>query len=346
MNRGINNKGNVLLLLFLMLAHFLAAGEPKTDTLTLYNGDRVTCAVKKLSLGKLQVKTGDLGTLNIKWYKIASIETKQILEIILIDRRKIYGILSKTDSLGYVKISSGIMIEEIVPIMKIVAINQIAKNFWQGLEGSVSYGLSYAKGTSNLQSNFAGNIKHRTNHWLNKIVLNSIISNNNEQISRKQDATYSLFYYFEKRTFLNLTAAWQQNTELGIDNRIITGMAYGVTTAESNFNLLKFSGGVIVNIEEDDQKNRNQALEGIITGSYDLYLFASPKISLTFTAVAFPGLTDWGRLRSEIDTQLSWEIFSDFTFGLSFYFNSDNNPSSSTASTTDWGSTTSIGYTF
>ena len=93
------------------------------------------------------------------------------------------------------------MIEEVYPIMEIVSINQIAKSFWNGLEGSVNYGLSYAKGTANLQSNFAANVKYRTNYLLNKLAINSIISDNSDLRSRKQDITYSLYYYFKKRAF-------------------------------------------------------------------------------------------------------------------------------------------------
>jgi len=335
-----------IILLFLLLTNTLIASEPKTDTLTLYNGDKITCIVKQLSLGKLQVKTSDLGTLNIKWYKIASIETKSVLEIVLRDRTKIYGVLSKADRSGYVSISSGIMIEEVYPIMEIVSINQIAKNFWQGLEGSISYGLSYAKGTSNLQSNFAGNIKYRTNYLLNKLTVNSVISDNNELVSRKQDVINALYYYFKKRAFANFSVGWQQNTELGIDSRYITGFGLGYVAVQSNSNLLKFMTGAIVNIEIDDQSNKSQALEGIVSTTYDLYLFSNPKITITTSATFYPSFTDLGRLRSDLNTQISWEIFSDFTFGLSFYFNSDNKPSSTTASTTDWGTTTSIGYVF
>ena len=34
----------------------------KTDTITLYNGDKITCEVKQLTKGMLQVKTSDIGT--------------------------------------------------------------------------------------------------------------------------------------------------------------------------------------------------------------------------------------------------------------------------------------------
>jgi hypothetical protein len=346
MNSRSGSKWKIITLFLFLIGNIALADEPKTDTLMLYNGDKITCAVKLLSLGKLQVKTSDLGTLNIKWYKIAQIETKQVLEIILKDRTKIYGTMSKTDSIGYVKIKSGLMIEEVHPIMEIVSINQIAKNFWQGLDGSFSYGLSYAKGTSNLQSNFAANVSYRTNHFLNKLVLNSIISNNSQEVSRKQDATYSLYYYFRKRAFVNLSSGWQQNSELGIDSRFLGALGIGYIAVQSNSNMLKFTLGPVANIEIDDQANKSQALEAIVSTSYDLYLFANPKISIATYVILYPGITDWGRFRSDLNTQISWEIFSNFTFGLSFYFNSDNQPSSTTASKTDWGSTTSIGYTF
>lgn len=346
MNSCSDSKWKIVTLFLLLIGNIAYADEPKTDTLILYNGDKVTCAVKQLTLGKLQVKTSDLGTLNIKWYKIAQIETKQILEIILKDRTKIYGTMSKTDSIGYVIIKSGLMIEDVYPIMEIVSINQIAKNFWQGLDGSFSYGLSYSKGTDNLQSNLAANVSYRTNNFLNKLLVNSIISNNSQELSRKQDVTYSLFYYFKKRAFVNSTIAWQQNSELGIDSRYLGGLGIGYIAVQSNSNLLKLMMGPIANIELDDQANKSQALEAIFSLNYNLYLFSNPKISISSYAILYPGITDWGRFRSDLNTQISWEIFSNFTFGLSVYFNSDNKPSSTTASKTDWGSTTSIGYTF
>ena len=323
-----------------------AHASAKTDTLTLYNGDKITCEVKKLEKGKLQVKTSDIGTLSAKWYKVAFIETKQVLEIVLHDRTKIYGTLGKADSAGYAIVSSGMMINEVYRLMDIVSINQIATGFWSGLEGSVSYGLSYAKGSDNLQSNFAANVKYRSNHFLNRVVVNSIISNNAEVLSQKQDATYSLYYYIFKRTFLSYLVGWQQNTELGIDNRIINGPSIGYVAVESNSNLLKTSLGVLLNIEESNEGTRSEDLEGKITATYDLYLFAHPKITLTTMLSVFPSLTNWGRVRSDYNLQLSWEIFSNFTFGASFYISSDNDPTSTTASNLDWGTTTSIGYTF
>lgn len=335
-----------LWILLFVSASLSSVAASKSDTIYLYNGDRITCEVKQLSLGKLSVKTSDMGTLTIKWHRVEALDTKQIMEIILRDQTKRYGTISKADSAGYVIISSGMMIEERVHVIDIVTLNQVAKSFWSGIDGSVSYGLSYAKGSSNLQSNFAATAKLRTNNILNQVSINSIISNNAETVSRKQDAGYSFYFYFKKKTFVGFLLGWQQNTELGIDNRILTGLNYGYVAIRSNSNLLKLSVGSSVNVEEDNQNNVSQDLEAVFTGNYNLYLFASPKINLNATAIAYPSLTQWGRFRSDLNLALSWEIFSDFTFGFSIYYNSDNRPPDSTASSTDWGTTTSIGYTF
>lgn len=342
----MENRLHILWIIGLLSASFSLQAAPKSDTIYLYNGDRITCEVKQVLLGKLNVKTSDIGTLSIKWHRVSSMVTKQVMEIILRDQTKRYGTINKADSSGYVILSYGVMIEEIIPIMNIVALNQVAKSFWSGINGSVSYGLSYAKGTSNLQSNFIAGAKLRTNHILNQINLNSIISNNQESISRKQDAGYAISYFFKKRTFVSFILGWQQNTELGVKNRIITGLNYGYVALRTNSNLLKLSVGSSVNIEEDNQNNSSTDLEGVFTGTYNLYLFAHPKITISASAIAYPSLTSWGRFRSDLNSSISWEIFSDFTFSFSIYYNSDNQPSSTTASNNDWGTTTSIGYTF
>lgn len=323
----------------------LRAGA-KTDTITLYNGDKVTCEIKQLSLGRLQVKTSDMGTLSVKWYKIAFIESKQVLEVIMHDRTKVYGVLSKADSAGYVVISSGLMIKEVYKMIEIVSISQVATKFWKGLEGSFSYGLSYTKGTNNLQSNFSANVKYRTNYFLHQLNLNSILSDNSTTKSQKQDATYGLNYYYKKRAFLRYSGGWQQNTELGIDNRILNSISMGYTAVQSKSNLLTFTSGLSLNVESDNENNNTQNLEALFGTAYDLFLFSNPKITIGASVLLFPSITTWGRFRSDVNTKISWEIFNDFTFGLSFYLNSDNQPSSTTASTIDWGTTTSFGYTF
>ena len=62
-------------LLILLVSSLPCWGRPKTDIVTLHNGDRITCAIKSLYAGILECSTDAMGTLRIEWDKIASIQS-------------------------------------------------------------------------------------------------------------------------------------------------------------------------------------------------------------------------------------------------------------------------------
>src|SRR5204863_6561740 len=66
--RRLSPRGAVPLVaaLLLALARPASAG-PKTDVVTLYNGNTLTCEIKLLQTGRLSASTDDLGTVNIEW---------------------------------------------------------------------------------------------------------------------------------------------------------------------------------------------------------------------------------------------------------------------------------------
>jgi len=80
--------------------------------------------------------------------------------------------------------------------------------------------------------------------------------------------------------------------------------------------------------------------------SYNLYIFSSPKIFINIKSATYPSLTVKGRLRSNFDGSIKWEIFSDFTFNITYWGNYDSHPIDENALNYDWGLTTGIGYTF
>ncbi|NNJ53433.1 MAG: DUF481 domain-containing protein, partial [Ignavibacteriaceae bacterium] len=57
----------------------------------------------------------------------------------------------------------------------------------------------------------------------------------------------------------------------------------------------------------------------------------------------FPSITNFGRIRTDFNVDLDWEIIIDFYWVLSFYFNFDSKPTT-TASKTDYRFETSFKY--
>jgi hypothetical protein len=334
-----------LALVFILILTTGTGFAAKTDTLTMNNGDRVTCEIKNLSMGKLTVKTSDMGTLSVKWLRIDFIESKQILEITFRDHNRIYGTLNKADSVGYATIHFGIY-QETYPLEEIVNISQISSSFWQGLDGSMDYGISFASGTENLQSTFSGNVSYKQKLFKHELKLNSVISQSETTFSQKQDATYYGSRYLFKRGFITGQLGLEQNSELGIESRVITGVSFGYEPVDNNANNLTISLGTVYNRELDNEGTVINNMEGVLAVDYNIFLLYKPKISFMITGKVFPSIQPGNRIRTDLNTKLSWEIFSDFTLSGSYYNNYDSNPSSATALKMDWGFTTSIGYTF
>jgi hypothetical protein len=119
----------------------------------------------------------------------------------------------------------------------------------------------------------------------------------------------------------------------------------GTFLIKSNLQELMIGGGLQGTKEWTNDGEINDYLEGKVSLNYKIFKFQHPKIDVTTSFLAFPGLSNWGRIRTEINANASLELFKDFFFGLNAYYKFDNRPSAG-ASKSDWGFNTSLGYSF
>ena len=331
---------------FLLLTISLAHAQ-KSDTVTLYNGDRITCEVISLSKGKLYVKTSDMSKVYIKWVRIAHIETIEQFEITLKDHTTYFGKFSKgtEGSEGLALLKFGVF-QEFVPLIEITSLTQINAKFWKQLNGSIDAGYSYTNGNDNLQFNSNGEVKHRTKRFLNKIEYDAVISDNSQVVSRRQNGGYTLQAFFTKSRFSVVNVSWEQNTELGILNRVSTNARIGFSPIDNSVNLLDISGGLVLNREFSSEGTATNNTEGIIDITYDIFVFTKPNIDITTSIVAYPSFTIKDRYRADLNFRVRWEIFNNFTLNFKYYFTSDTKPPSVDALKFDYGINTSIGYSF
>jgi len=297
----------------------------KIDTVSLYNGDKVTCEIINLSKGKLYVKTSDMGKLHIKWGKISSIETLHKFEIVLNDHSVYFGKFNKGMP-GSAMVSFGVF-QELISLHEITSLVQVNSKFWKQLNGSFD-------------------AEHRTKKFLNTLSFTSIITENSQKQSKKQDGGYTLKAFHKKSIFSLYNISWEQNTELGIENRASSNARIGFTPIDNSANLLDISAGLVLNREFDSEENATNNTEGIINVTYDFFLFTKPDIDLTTSLVVFPSFTVKRRLRSDFNFRMRWKVFSNFTLNFKYYFTYDNKPPTVGALTFDYGINTSIGYTF
>ena len=341
----IQNFKNIGLLILVFLLPLLVKANLKTDTITFYNGEHILCELKSLSMGKISAKTVNFSTVSIKLEKVAFIESPIIFEITFSNHSKIFGKLSKGPKPGTATINYN-NIEMSVDLMTIVSLYPIRQKFFQRITGNFDLGFSYVKGTNNLQFNYDLKLTYREKKSQHQIYSNSIISDNEISRTVNQNTGYGYTRFLKKDNFAILAVGWQENTELGIQNRIIFSASYGISPIKNNLNVLSISGGIVSNTEESQSDTLTTSLEASMKISYDLFSFSNPDVILSTNFTPFVSITENERFRFDSNFQIKWEIFSDFYFSTKIYYNYDSSPPTAGASTFDYGITVAISYTF
>jgi hypothetical protein len=310
----------------------------------MQNGDHITGEIKRLEVGILTFKTDDMETISIKWDKVKSVQTKNIYEIELQDGRVYYGSIEPAD-IDNALLIKGVTAETRLFMPFMVKITRIKESFWEILDGYVKLGASFTKASSVGQLSFGFSGNYRTQLFLAELTANSVITTTGtEQTSRKQDITFSYRRFLEEKWFWGALLSAEENTQLGIQLRTTIGGGVGRYFLQTNINWFNGLAGLTLNREwfRDSTQAVNN-IEALLNGEYRLFIYDHPKVSLTTSLNVFPSITNFGRIRSDFNIDLDWEIIIDLYWVLSFYFNYDSKPTS-TASKTDYRFETSFKF--
>jgi Protein of unknown function, DUF481 len=324
------------LIVFLVVSAIAMA--QKTDKVYLRNGDVLTGEIKSLKLALLNYNMDGPGYIDIKWEYVIKISSDKKFQITLKNGQVL---LTTLDSLFLT--SQNVTIEDLVEIVR------IKDRFLQRMSGDISLGFNYAKSNSNLQFNFSNSTTYRIPKKEFTLKLNSVITSNNPDsfISRKQDASVNYFRILKKSYFLTNLLGWQENTELGILNRFLFTSGAGKIFINNNHQRFQAGGGLSFNMEESSgDLNYTQNLDFMAMIMYKQFKYSAPKLSIDAVYLIYPSITDWGRVRMDLQLNLKKELFKDFNVGLSFYDSYDSRPPAGAASKNDYGVNFTISYMF
>jgi hypothetical protein len=330
---------------FLLLPILSFAG-PKTDTVYLYNGDRITGEVKRFEYGVLFFKTDGMGTLNIEYDRIKTFYSTQQFTIQTASGLRFFGSIdtSHTDGSVNLRVKSFYISE---PISDIVEIYPVKNAFWKRLDGHVDIGYSYTKASTISQFNFSGNVSHRVQKSFTDINGSTILTDQEDRDRiRKQDYSLSFSRFFKNGWFATSFVGAQQNTELGTDHRYYGGLGVGNDLVHNNLHALNGALGLMFTTEKATPDTIINSIEGVMQWKYKIFKFNNPDIDVSSNFNVYPSFTSPGRYRLEFSVNAKIEIFNDFFFGLTFYDNYDSKPLDQEAATNDWGVNTSIGYSW
>ncbi|HEV8272604.1 MAG TPA: DUF481 domain-containing protein [Chitinophagaceae bacterium] len=323
-------------IIILLMASLVGLAQ-KTDKLLLKNGNQITGEIKNMKFAKLSFDMDGPGTISIKWEHVVKITSDKKFQVTM-----------QNGDVLITRLDSSFFDQPATTLDSIIEIVRIQDKFMQRLDGSIDLGFNYAKSNSALQFNFNSSITYRKPKTELNFKLNSVITDNaTDSIARKQDATMDFYRKLKKRNYINFLFGWQQNTELGLENRFILPVAAGKVLLNNNHQRLLTGAGLSYNLEESrGSTSYSSSLEGMLIISFKEFKYSTPKLSIDTRLAIFPGLSDWGRVRMGFNLSSKVEIFKDFNVGLNFYDDYDNHPPAGAASKNDYGINFTIGYEF
>ncbi len=340
--------GLALVLLLAIMSTVEARKRDKTDVIVMDNGDRVTCAIIGLQYGLLQADTYAFSTINIKWERVATIESPLIFDVEVLGALHHYGRLTPAKDGKRIVVTGDTGTVELDPA-EITRIAEIDSGLWQRIHGSFSVGSDFTKPSDVGTNSLSLDANYRAETFVVNLDLSLQQTKSPDQgtIDRDQ-ASFTYQWLRPNRNFWAGLGSLERNEELGIDARLELGGGFGRylrQTPATEFSA--FAGAVLTQEWITGAENSQQSIEGVLGASWHVFHLVGMSTSLSTQAVLYPSITESGRYRGQFDVTLRKELIKDFYFDINAYFDYDNQPpDQDKTATSDYGWNTSLSYAF
>jgi hypothetical protein len=325
----------------------LAAAEPKTDVVTLANGDRITGEVKRLDRGRLEFSTDDAGTLYLEWDKLVSVvATARNVEVVTNDGRRFLGSLGVAPPRSIAV--TGLAETAILTMPEVTIIRPIGTSFWNKLDGAVDAGFSYSRSSGVAQLNLNSDTVYRKFASQMRLTAALTVTEKDDEEGRDDRGSVEMSYlrYPWREWFVVGAGRFETNESLGLELRSQIGVATGPRLVNSNRAQLSFGGGIVFNDEAGVDVERVQNVEALVLLETSFFTYDRPKTNLDVSLQYYPSLSNTGRHRLELDAGVKRELLKDLFVGLNVYNSYDNRPPNPAADRNDIGIVASIGWTY
>jgi len=350
----IRRRASLLLAVLLFFTVFLQIiispllGRDKTDVVILKNGDHVTGEIKSLERGKLSLSTDSMGTVEIEWEDVERVTSQWVFEVETETGLRIVGSLSPAVEPETMEII-GESFRNTLNQTSVVRLTQIEAGFLARLEGYLDLGFSFARANRATELILGGEVKSRSVTRQLKTTFSSLFNDRKDLDSTARNVlTVDWTRFFSNRWLVTGLATFTQNQELGLDLRSVFGGDLGRHLIQNNRSLLTLRGGAVITRERFTGSDPGRSnIEGTGTIVYELFSFDDPEMDITTTLTVLPSLSDWGRIRADLDTRIQYELFKDFFWSITLFDNYDSDPPTSGESErNDFGINTSVGWSF
>jgi hypothetical protein len=346
---------------WLVLATLAVSASPltaqKTDVVTIQNGDAITGEIKQLDRGRLEYGTDDMGTIQIEWDKIVRLVSVWYFEVEQRSGRRYYGTFLDGAEAGTLIVALPPR-RDTLPLGSIVRITPIEATFWQRLDGYIDVGFSYAKANQAINLTTSGRANYRGRKWGGSLSAQSYFQKQDTVGTTSGSVELSLDRYLgEQRWAVGLFTSAEQNEVQNLALRGRLGASVGRSMVHTNSSILRLTAGLSVSSERhtedgadagiDAQDTTSANVEGLLQFEWAVFRFDSPELDILTKINTYPSLTDFGRVVSDGEVRVQYEVIKDFFLGFNVTANLDSRPPSGVdAEKLDFRTEVTLGWSF
>ena len=330
-----------LAVLALLLSQHLHA-HSKTDTLTLYNGDRLTGEIKSLYGGILNYKTDSMGTVKIEWQEISRVNSRFHYEVRTSEGDRLFGSIGPGDRPGQLRVTDEAGTHDL-EWLEVVELRPVEDSLIDRIDVNLSVGYSYTKASSVGEVILSGEVSYEDEFTRSSLNGRTIITDTDE------DTTYHNRYELSRALwkdrsdyFRSFGLIYENNDELDLDSRVSVGAGLGRYWIDTHRTRFLGIAGLQVTAEDFSGAERSENVELFLTTDYALWQFNTPELNFNLRFNLYPSITDFGRIRSDTDLSVRWEIVEDLFFDITAWATTDNEAESNAQ--VDYGVSTGLGW--
>jgi hypothetical protein len=332
-------------LFFIFIIMLPLHGFGQNDTIRLKNNDILVGEVKSLSAGILTMETFYSDTdFKIEFNKVEAITVNRNCLITLTNDRRFYGKIQSENSGGLTIIledgsSERFQLNELIDFV------EVYERFWKRFKGGIDLGYNFTKASNNAQFTIGGNMSFISEKWRNKGNIN-VLNSSQDSLNdvKRTDALLEFIRLLPKKWYMLADVSFLSNTEQELTGRISPSLGLGRFIKSTNKLYLGVTIGATYNIEnyQDTSLNKTSS-EAFLGSNFNMYDFKDFDLNTGFKFYA--SLSEKGRLRTDYNITIKYDLPWDFYIKTEFTLNYDNQPAVIGAEL-DYIFTSGFGYKF
>ena len=337
--RGITVPIGAACLGLLLLASRAEARE-RTDVVTLRGGLRVPGEILQMTLGRLSLRTDDMGRVSIEWLRVTQIESTYPFAVEFSSGTTYFGPLHAGEEGELLVGTRSVRLDEVV------SITPVDDRFWNRVRAYADLGFSLAKANKALTLSAGGGFDYRGELFGTSATFSTYVQGSSQVAATTENALALSGSYYFKPWRVSLLGGLDQNAELGLNLRLSTGADIAYAAIRNSFMELWLAAGLTVAWEQYTGVSSDVAVAGYFDATWRAFRYASPELDTEIVLSLLPVLNDLGRVRGTATGRVKYEVFSDFNVGCNLMYTFDTRPPDENASRSDYRLTLSVGWSY